>query len=1442
MSSASQNQEGFHGIQLTSNEGDFVSCKQHKKVNPATDVTPPVVPGESSQQHDHTRVSQPQKMKSRSSSIGFNMLKYSKANDPFTISARRGTAGVSSNPVKVNHVDMPIQHIKQTGRGCREKTRDILNLIETDDDPRFCCEGCCSMVTLYNLLSALATLMGVLVEILKNTKYIDESGNRVWYSSPYPSPLTLHLMSIVLGAIFGVEVLIRFSVAESYIWDAHHTCSICDRSKGRYNTGTLHNSGTGYMSQTDPHASGEPPFFRNAFNWFDILSIPPFNTGFFRILRVFRLSSRWESSSIVSETIYKSGRPILVSMLYLLSMLTLVASVFFFFESCYYRTCEMPDLFSITYFLAITITTVGYGDKVPSTWYGKLIAIVVMLAGSFFLAMPLSIVGTEFERAFDENEKKRERQDKTGRLQLKRELRNLHVTIQQRQIRAMQLGYKVADMIEASKEQRLRLMQKFDVGTQLRFTPSKYTINADRELIKMAQQLIRDILIIFKVNPEEFRSLAEEVAQVKNSMGATLSSTETKVEWSEEVADLPHPTEGSSRHVDGEQSGKIDIANSFKKENHSESVKDEDRVEDPGEEVTLVSLVEDLNLSAEAESSKEDDVSFSTGHEFAKKDNEDSHSSDQHQHTGIILMNDMVVSSAASTNNELVVHPSPNVNDKKRHSQASHSKGKRTRRRSAEDIIGDILSTQHNRESLSAIPTSSSLSASFAQHLRPKSELEKRVLFRNPTLAKNMLKLEIEAAQADENYDSKKTNQPYVTSQSSNNIQHMNSRTSSINSIALADNLLTSIGHMSPMKRAIDFAEKSNDCRSRLWLLMEVPWHSRLSKLVRGGRLIFTLLSLILLYCETIPALNRYGPGTRMCKQIVNYHCGKVPNTPEGRIINPLCFPNSTANYSGCRDITPPSDFKDCGFPTSLKSAEDGLGIDFSCKFQNQSQGHDGPVIRYTDTAPWAFGVKRDVRICERMQCTENSSQDYSHVFAVSEVIVVVIFIIELALRIIASTRPIPFENTEDQTQRRKLHWTWSRLVSKICKTCCHCCYCCSCCDRCPCRDDDHESEYLNWFAQNMNDEYTGAGVRDFAGTAMSSIRDKHKSDSVVYGLKEWFAQANNQIDVLSTVCAVGEVIWVPLSFTYNNGFNYEVWGLSSSFDPAVFRVVRVLVSMRFISMERFFDDTVAIRHTVAHTAFKLIAPIFFLMVFVLIVAALFIWIEVDVSSDMYECDDWSKVLGVSLTSEQFHSRCKRCAPQDLDLSDPFMGNKKRYDGTCRRVINEGTDKPFMWQEPLVQTFDESIWFVFVTVTTTGYGRFVPMTMLGKVVMTMTSLAGVLYLAMPLTVVSAKFYEIYTKMKESNRYRMLYKAKKRARLEAKQREERMVQRTTQEASSLTFRMVVTLKMLARRVRTRSQIRAPLKMSQQRLVADYEEQIYEVSFLLCLLFCRTNICP
>lgn len=49
----------------------------------------------------------------------------------------------------------------------------------------------------------------------------------------------------------------------------------------------------------------------------------------------------------------------------------------------------------------VTFTTVGYGDKFPVTAIGRMVAITTMVTGVFFMAMPLTIVGTAFNAAWE---------------------------------------------------------------------------------------------------------------------------------------------------------------------------------------------------------------------------------------------------------------------------------------------------------------------------------------------------------------------------------------------------------------------------------------------------------------------------------------------------------------------------------------------------------------------------------------------------------------------------------------------------------------------------------------------------------------------------------------------------------------------------------------------------------------------------------------------------------------------------------------------------------------------------------------------------------------------------------------------------------------------------------------------------------------------------------
>lgn len=51
------------------------------------------------------------------------------------------------------------------------------------------------------------------------------------------------------------------------------------------------------------------------------------------------------------------------------------------------------------YWTVVTLTTVGYGDVVPSTIPGKIIATIMMLLGYSLIAVPTGLVSVEVSRA-----------------------------------------------------------------------------------------------------------------------------------------------------------------------------------------------------------------------------------------------------------------------------------------------------------------------------------------------------------------------------------------------------------------------------------------------------------------------------------------------------------------------------------------------------------------------------------------------------------------------------------------------------------------------------------------------------------------------------------------------------------------------------------------------------------------------------------------------------------------------------------------------------------------------------------------------------------------------------------------------------------------------------------------------------------------------------------
>tara|TARA_B100000965_G_scaffold384960_1_gene385715 strand:+ start:398 stop:1426 length:1029 start_codon:yes stop_codon:yes gene_type:complete len=127
-----------------------------------------------------------------------------------------------------------------------------------------------------------------------------------------------------------------------------------------------------------------------------------------RILRLFRLFDIFSQSrfllptNTLVKTIIKQRNALLGSQIMVISILLVVSTFIYFLESS-----VQPDVFgsipSTMWWGIATLTTVGYGDVVPMTDLGKLLASFTMLVGIGMFALPAAILASAY---YEEIQKK----------------------------------------------------------------------------------------------------------------------------------------------------------------------------------------------------------------------------------------------------------------------------------------------------------------------------------------------------------------------------------------------------------------------------------------------------------------------------------------------------------------------------------------------------------------------------------------------------------------------------------------------------------------------------------------------------------------------------------------------------------------------------------------------------------------------------------------------------------------------------------------------------------------------------------------------------------------------------------------------------------------------------------------------------------------------------
>ncbi|XP_050097064.1 potassium voltage-gated channel subfamily KQT member 2 isoform X12 [Anopheles aquasalis] len=116
---------------------------------------------------------------------------------------------------------------------------------------------------------------------------------------------------------------------------------------------------------------------------------------FFQILRMVRMDRRGGTWKLLGSVVY-AHRQELITTLYIGFLGLIFASFLVYLMEKDVKETKFSNFAQALWWGVITLCTVGYGDMVPETWQGKIIASFCALLGISFFALPAGILGSGF--------------------------------------------------------------------------------------------------------------------------------------------------------------------------------------------------------------------------------------------------------------------------------------------------------------------------------------------------------------------------------------------------------------------------------------------------------------------------------------------------------------------------------------------------------------------------------------------------------------------------------------------------------------------------------------------------------------------------------------------------------------------------------------------------------------------------------------------------------------------------------------------------------------------------------------------------------------------------------------------------------------------------------------------------------------------------------------
>lgn len=116
-----------------------------------------------------------------------------------------------------------------------------------------------------------------------------------------------------------------------------------------------------------------------------------------RVFRVFKLAEYLGEADALMQALRSSRRKIMVFLYTVFIFVVIFGSIMYLVEGEENGFTSIPRA---VYWAIITLTTVGYGDIVPHTHLGQMIASTVMIMGYAIIAVPTGIYSTELAKVY----------------------------------------------------------------------------------------------------------------------------------------------------------------------------------------------------------------------------------------------------------------------------------------------------------------------------------------------------------------------------------------------------------------------------------------------------------------------------------------------------------------------------------------------------------------------------------------------------------------------------------------------------------------------------------------------------------------------------------------------------------------------------------------------------------------------------------------------------------------------------------------------------------------------------------------------------------------------------------------------------------------------------------------------------------------------------------